>query len=231
LFLILFLPAVLAGCGNAPPPDETNAAMAAEEATNAAAAAANAIADDELNALRMDVDANIDDDRVYPGSNAAAGNILPDQMIMLYEGGLGVGYVGSHLAQHYDFGQPRTLLIAMATNMRGRPVRSGRDETCRLGPIDWVDYGNIRLNFQRDRFVGWDAAPGGPRLADEDGFGIGSLRRDITEYDGDTVMFRRTARGTEFVSGTYRGLLSSGRADARVTDLWAGMVCERQATG
>ncbi len=220
LLLRLVLPAALAGCANAPPPGEANAVTAA---------VVNAAADDETNAMAdmgMD-DANaIADDTVYPGSNAAAGNIVPGQVLQIYQGGLGVGAMGLHLAQFYEFGQPRALVMAMMANMRGQPRRTGRDENCRLGPIDYADFGNVRLNFQQDRFVGWHAAAGGPRLVDEDGFGFGSLRDDISVYDNDTIFYRYTARGTEFVSGGYHGLLSSPGRNGRVTDLWAGMICE-----
>jgi hypothetical protein len=223
LFLCLLLPA-LAGCADALAQGETNAAAANVMATDDA----NAMTamDDAMAVTNASLDANAVDDASYPGSNAAAGDSVEGQVVQLFEGGLGVGAMGLHLAQFYQFGQSRALLMAMMGHMRGQPVRTGRDENCRLGPIDYADFGNVRLNFQQDRFVGWDAAPGGPRLVDNDGLGIGSPRGEIYSYEDDNVYVRRTARGTEFVSGGYHGLLSSARPDARVTDLWAGMICE-----
>lgn len=220
---LLLLSLMLAGCGYA----------SASEPNVVGDVQANAAADDELNAMATS-DASIYgpgaiavDDTVYPGHNAAAADIVEGQVIQLTEEGLGVGSMGLHLAQFYDFGQPRDLVMAMAVNMRGAPSRTGRDETCRLGPIDWAEFGNIRLNFQQGRFVGWHAlrAPGRP-VTDNDGFSLGSERRDISFYGDDVIHYRWTARGYEFDSGLYHGVLSSARANARVTDLWAGMICE-----
>ena len=221
LLLCLLLPA-LAGCADALAQGETNAA------------AANVIVADDTNAMadamavtNASMDDNAVDDPPYPGSNAAAGDIVEGQVLQVTGFGLGVGAMGLHLAQHYDFGAPQNLVMAMALNMRGRPSRVGRDELCRLGPVDWAEFGNIRLNFQQGRLVGWRAVPGpGRPVTDEDAFGLGSARRDITEYDGDTARVMRTPRGYAFESSGYHGMLSSGRADARVTDLWAGMICE-----
>lgn len=178
----------------------------------------NATPPDDLNAMAADMS--------YPGSNAAAGDIVEGQVLQIYQGGLGVGAMGLHLGQFYEFGRPRALVMAMMAHMRGQPVRTGRDENCRLGPIDYADFGNVRLNFQRDRFVGWRATAGGSRLVDEDGFGFGSPRAEVSGYEDDDVYFRRTARGTEFVLGGYHGVVSSPGPRGRVTDLWAGMICE-----
>lgn len=219
LLVSLALPALLAGCANTFPPDRNMAnAMTADDLD----ASTNAVAD-----LSMNDPANSPESMSYPGANAAAGDIVEGQVLQVTGYGLGVGAMGLHLGQPYDFGSPQNLVMAMARNMRGQPTRVGRDDQCRLGPIDWAEFGNIRLNFQQGRLVGWRALPGpGRPVTDEDAFGLGSARRDITTYGEDVTHVRRTPRGYAFESSGYHGMLSSGRADARVTDLWAGMICE-----
>ena len=221
LLLRLAGPAALAGCANAPPPDMNMANATTDDPPNA-------MMFDDLNAAAaMDDPANSPESMTWPGSNAAAGDIVEGQVLQVTGYGLGVGAMGLHLGQPYDFGASQNLVMAMAVNMRGRPSRVGRDDQCRLGAIDWAEFGNIRLNFQQGRLVGWRALPGpGRPVTDEDGFGLGSVRGDITQYDPDSTHVWRTPRGYRFESSGYHGMLGSGRADARVTDLWAGMVCE-----
>ena len=199
------LAAVLTGCANAPPANETDMAM---DDTNAMAAG------------------EARSERVYPGRIAAAGDVIPGQEVMLERVGLAVGVIQLHPGQLYEFGRPQAEIVAMATNLRGAPTGSGRTEECGAGPIDHVDFGNLRVNFQNGRFVGWDASPGTPRLRDEWSFGIGSPRDEIENVVGDgPARVERTTLGIEFESNGYHGLLSSDRPDARVTDLWAGLVC------
>jgi hypothetical protein len=198
----------LAGCGNAQPGNDADMVEANL---------------DDLNAMATDVPSEADN-RIYPGSNAVAGDVIPGQEVMFTGEGLGVAMIGLHLGQHYAFGRPRWEIVAMATNVRGAPTGSGTQANCREGPIDYVDFRNLRVNFQQDRFVGWDAAPGDPPVRDEWNFHIGNPRDDITAF-GTEIRYRRTRRGFEFDAGGLRGLLSSGRPDAIVTDLWAGVTC------
>ena len=206
--ILLFLSAAfgLAGCGNLAP-------------SNLDAADGNALAD-----LSMDRPTG-ESQPSHSGRNAAAGDIAPGQEVMLEEQGLGVAVRGLHVGQHYEFGRSRADVVAMLTNLRGPATGSGRNEECGEGPIDFVDFGNLRVNFQNDRFVGWNASPGGRPVRDEWGFGVGSPRGEITENDGATLRVERSTLGVEFESGGFHGLLGSDRPDATVTSLWAGMVC------
>lgn len=208
---LALLSAALAGCGNAGAVNNVaDADPARDDRTNAMAAT------DEV---RNGIDTR--------GANAVAGDVLPGQEVMLERRGLAVGMRGLHPGQFYEFGRPQAEIIAMATNVRGRQTGAGRNTECGEGPIDHVDFGNLRINFQNGRFVGWDASPGDPPVRDEWGFGIGSPRSDIGDVaDGDApVRVQRSTLGVEFESSGYGGLLSSDRPDATVTDLWAGMIC------
>lgn len=178
---------------------------------------------DETNA--MATGPSVDNPSMPPPRNILAGEVLPGQEVMFTGEGLGVAAIGNHLAEHFEFGRPKWEIVTMARHLRGAPTGAGTLTDCREGPIDYVDFGNLRVNFQQDRFVGWDAAPGDPPVRDEWNFHIGKSRRDITENDQDVVRVRRTGRGWEFESGGLRGLLASGGPDALVTDLWAGAVC------
>lgn len=202
---LVLIAAALAGCGNALVVNDTNLAI------------------DDTNAMAMDADAG--NHAVYPGQNAVSGDVVAGQEVMLSHGGLAVGARGLHPSQYYAFGRPQAEIVAMATNIRGRPTGSGRNEECGEGPIDYVDFGNLRVNFQNGRFVGWDASPGNPPVRDEWGLGIGSPRGELEDENDAPLRVERSTLGIEFSSGGYGGLLSSTRPDARVTDLWAGLIC------
>lgn len=206
---LVLLAAALAGCGGA-------------QAVNNAAGPVNASGDDTNALAANDQARNGVDTR---GSNAVAGDVAPGQEVMLTRGGLAVGMRGLHPGQSYEFGRPQAEIVAMATNVRGRQTGAGRNEECGEGPIDYVDFGNLRVNFQNGRFVGWDTSPGEVPVRDEWGFGIGSPRADLQGENDEPLRVDRTTLGIEFSSGGYGGLLSSNRPDATVTDLWAGMIC------
>lgn len=209
--LPLALLAALAGCGGA---------QAVNNAQNAPPA--NAALDD-TNALAVTNQVqNAADTR---GSNAVAGDVLPGQEVMLARSGLAVGMRGLHPGQTYAFGRPQAEIVAMATSVRGRQTGAGRNEECGEGPIDYVDFGNLRVNFQNGRFVGWDASPGDVPVRDEWGLGIGSPRAELEDENDAPLRVERSTLGVEFSSGGYGGLLSSARPDATVTDLWAGLIC------
>lgn len=205
---LLPLAFALAGCSNAQPGNAANADDA------------NAIALAEENILlAAEAEARASGALAYPGSNAVAGDVIPGQEVMFIGDGLQVGIISLHPGQTYEFGRAKDDILAMATNLRGVPTASG---TCREGP-DYVDFGNLRVIFRQDRFVGWDAAPGDPPLRDEWSFHIGVGRDDITSFSD--ITYRRTARGYEFEAERVKGLLSSDRPDATVVDLWAGATC------
>lgn len=199
----------LAACSNSQPANQSRADDA------------NALAMAEENILlAAEAEARASGTRVYPGSNAAAGDVIPGQEVMFIGQGLQVGIISLHPGQTYEFGLAKAEILAMARNLRGASTGSGR---CREAPADYVDFGNLRVIFDRGRFVGWDAAPGDPPLRDEWSFHIGVGRDDITASDG--IQYRRTQRGYEFEADGVNGLLSSDRPDATVVDLWAGTTC------
>jgi len=192
----LLLAAALAGCGSA---------ATAENEANVATAAANEAA-------------------APAAGNAAAGETAPGLQAMLSGNGIAAGTPGLHPSQFYQFGRPRAEVLAAVTALRGRPTGSGSNEECGEGPIDFVDFGNLRLNFQQGRFVGWDASPGDPPLRDEWGLRIGSPRADLVEAD-EPARIENSTLGVEFEMNGMGGLLSSDAPDATVTDLWAGLIC------
>jgi hypothetical protein len=206
------LVAALASCGGAPSANDARMTNGAQAANGAAMDDGNAIAAGAGNAAQA-------------GSNAVAGDVVPGQEIMLERRGLAVGMRGLHPGQFYEFGRPQAEVVAMATAVRGRPTGSGRNEECGEGPIDYVDFGNLRINFQQGRFVGWDASPGGPPVRNEWGLGIGSPRADLEGETDPPLRVQRSTLGIEFESDGYGGLLSSNRPDATVTDIWAGLIC------
>jgi len=203
---LVLLAAALAGCGGVQAGNNAQAMNKADAGGDAnALAAANQVGSG--------------------GANATAQDAAPGPEVMLTRTGLAVGTRGLHPGQTYEFGRPQAEIVAMATEIRGRPTGSGRNEECGEGPIDFVDFGNLRVNFQNGRFVGWDASPVGAPARDEWGLGIGSPRSELEDENDPPLRVERSTLGIEFTSGGYGGLLSSTRADATVTDLWAGLIC------
>jgi hypothetical protein len=164
-----------------------------------------------------------------PGDNSAnqSAQAEPGMQLRLGSNGLLAGQVGLHSSQQLDFGSPRDQIVAAVTAIRGRPDGDGAYEECGAGPTQYVRFGPLTLNFQEDRFVGWilDGPSGEPPIEHEMGLGIGTSRADLVESDQGEASIEQTSLGTEFDANGIHGILSSDAADARVTELWAGVSC------
>ena len=196
--------ALLGGCqrnsGNEAAPANNGAAVNAV-AANSAAGAANAVA---------------------PEAPPRTGLEL-----RLAGGGLTAGQPGLHPSQVHEFGMPRAAAVAAIAAIRGAPTGEDANQECGAGPMQFTRFGNLTLNFQNGRWVGWDLSgpPASPPLRTEWDLGIGSARADLDDGDRDQAVVSQTSLGTEFSVGDIHGLLSGPAANATVTHMWAGTDC------
>ena len=146
--------------------------------------------------------------------------------LRLLGGGLAAGRRGLHSYPVFTFGISRSEALLRVAALRGRPGVAG-NRTCGGRSLNFTRFGTLTLWFRSNRWVGWSLT--GPRtrppLDTEYELGIGSARGDIDGIDGDTPVFRRTARGTEFEAQGMQGLLSGPGPRGRVTALWSGETC------
>lgn len=101
----------------------------------------------------------------------------------------------------------------------------GTNRDCGAGTVQvasWAD--GLSLVFQEGRFVGWSLG----RRADGEigtaaGIGPGSTRAELDAAYNPVV--RQASVGNEFSAGGLYGILDGASAEARITDLWAGVNC------
>ena len=120
------------------------------------------------------------------------------------------------------FGTPEAQVLAALQPLRGPPAERSTNEECGAGPLafaEWPD--DLQLVFQEGRFVGWWVDD--PGLTTMSGVGVGSsldqLKAAYAAEVGESTL------GPEFSAGGLGGLLSGRGPAARVTVLWAGVIC------
>lgn len=144
-------------------------------------------------------------------------NLAPDGVSLVLENGS---------SRNATFGMGRDVVVTMVTAALGKPTDTGRNEECGQGPVDTTDFkGGLSLSFQDGKFVGWDL-DGREKgtYTTAAGIGIGSTLKQIR--DVMTVTVEESTLGIEFAAGELSGLLTSDKADGKVTNLWAGSVCQ-----
>jgi hypothetical protein len=163
-----------------------------------------------------------------PAGNEAAAPApsVEGQVLRLHPDGLATASVGLHSSGLIRFGQARDEVVAAVTGFRGRPTGTGRNSECGAGPMEQVDFGPLRLNFQDARFVGWELrGRADPPIEEEYGLAIGTPRADLEESDQGAATFENSSLGVEFDAGGIGGLMSGGGRDATVASLYAGTTC------
>ena len=159
---------------------------------------------------------------------------LPDPIVTAREGyelrliggGLAAGRRGLHSYPVFLFGISRSEAIQRVAALRG-PASAAGNSTCGGRLLNFTRFGTMTLWFRANRWVGWSlTGPAGRRpIRSEWDLGIGTPRAEIGDADTDETVFRRTARGTEFVSDDMHGLLGGRGRQARIASLWAGTTC------
>lgn len=129
-------------------------------------------------------------------------------------------------ARPIPFGAAQDDVIASLEAKRGDAVK-GTNQDCGAGPVQvasWKD--GLSLVFQNGRFAGWSLGPrSGGDITTADGIGVGTTRSQLDEAVGPPLQVRQTSLGTEFSAGEYHGLFDGEGANARITDMWAGVSC------
>ena len=122
------------------------------------------------------------------------------------------------------FGMRREALLAVLEASRS-PADSGTLSECGAGPLDYAAWADgLTLYFQDGRFAGWALDERAEDAhATASGIGPGSTRQALDAAYDATV--EQSTLGTEFRTGDLSGLLDGPGANARVTDLWAGVSC------
>lgn len=160
-------------------------------------------------------------DNAAVGNEAAAAapalNLAPDGVSLVLENGS---------TRNATFGMGREVVVTMVTAALGKPTDTGRNEECGQGPVDTTDFrGGLSLSFQDSKFVGWDldGRDKGPYTTAA-GIGIGSTLKQLR--DVMTVTVEESTLGTEFAAGELSGLLTANAPGGKITNLWAGSVCQ-----
>jgi hypothetical protein len=158
--------------------------------------------------------------------NAAAPAAVEGRILRLHPNGLATAQAGLHSADLIAFGQPRDPVVAAVTRLRGRPTATGSNGECGAGPMEQVDFGPLRLNFQQGRFAGWElSGRADPPIEEEYGLGIGTARAELERSDQGAASFETTSLGVEFDAGGIGGIMSGEGRDATVASLYAGVTC------
>lgn len=126
------------------------------------------------------------------------------------------------------FDMSRATAIAVVSQMRGAPIKSGTIEDCGSGtPMDYANFkGGLQLNFIGGKFVGWYLGPVGDRsLKTVKGIGLGSTRAAFkAAYPAATV--EEGSLGIEYASDDAgSGIFSSAKPTAIIETMWAGQTC------
>jgi len=161
-----------------------------------------------------------------PVAPAAAENIIaPD--------GEGIRFVNAETGSTrlLAFGADRARTEDALATQLGEPDERSSNQECGAGPMDFTDYGDLGVNFQDDRFVGWFLRDGDRRSAmtTMSGIGIGTTRSEMAEsvvfdiYEESTIGSEFNTGGDE--PGGFSGLFESEAPEAPITDLWAGTNC------
>ena len=147
----------------------------------------------------------------------------PQAQLRLAADGLDADGPGTEIA----FGMPRAAAVAAVAASLGQPTDHGANQECGAGPMEFVEFGPLALNFQNGAFVGWfHSAPARtPPLRTATRLGIGTPRDQIMGEGQGPLQVSETSLGTQFDAAGINGLLSGPEPDAAVTSLWTGINC------
>ncbi len=194
--LCLLLLAGLAGCRRAePPPVSAPSVPAAAGKSHAAGVAAVQV--------------------IAPAEAAASSLALDAEGLRLFNSVSGASRL-------IPFGtvKPDALRAIDAAQKSPRHA-AGFNEECRAGYVAWSN--GLTVWFDGERFVGWAATAGAAGPATAAGLKVGSSRAELDSAYAAGI--GKSTLGVEFSAGGLAGLLDSGRPDARVSHLWAGVAC------
>jgi hypothetical protein len=144
-------------------------------------------------------------------------DLAPDELTIVLPGGS---------TRHVAFGLGKAEALAMLKGALGDPIEQAVNQECGPGPLAYAAFRDgLSVYFQDGKFAGWDLdGRDGGKFTTMNGIGLGSTRKGV-EDSGTDVSVAESSIGTEFRMGAMSGLLDGKGADAKVTNLWAGVTC------
>lgn len=128
-----------------------------------------------------------------------------------------------------EFGTGRELVVPAVTEFIEQTATDGKNDECGAGPMEFVSIGDLTLNFQNDKFVGWFLDGPDPELNTPEGVGVGSIKETIVarmplEIQADSTL------GIEFhskrgKSGAISGFLSGTDGNGAIESMYSGTNC------
>lgn len=175
-------------------------------------------------------------DPVSPAIARATAGLAPAQndsgkprsgSAILDAGGVALGRTAA-TARRFAYGAGRSAVDTAAEAALGQSGARSAIGECGAGPMEFTQFGRLKLNYQDGRFVGW-FAEADPALVTSDGIRPGIRLRDLqatrsAKFVSDSTLdreFNYLAADGETIGGFAAG---DGR-DARVESLYAGVNC------
>lgn len=144
-------------------------------------------------------------------------------VLAVEEEGLRLFDAASGSARPLAFGTPTEQVVTALEGIRGKAERGTLSE-CGAGALDFVNWKDgLSLLFQEGRFVGWALDERGGTVTTASSIRPGSTRWELEA--AYKVKVEESTLGTEFYTGAISGLLDGKGADARITNMWAGVNC------
>lgn len=129
-------------------------------------------------------------------------------------------------ARPLPFGSEQAEVLNSIERVRGKAAM-GTNVDCGAGPVQYASWADgLSLVFRDGKFSGWGIDSRARRaIVTADGIGIGTTRAELEDAIGPPVVVRQSSLGNEFTAGAYHGLFGGTQANARITDMWAGVSC------
>ncbi|URD62037.1 hypothetical protein M8312_05895 [Sphingomonas sp. KRR8] len=129
-------------------------------------------------------------------------------------------------ARPLPFGSEQAEVLNSIERVRGKAAM-GTNVDCGAGPVQYASWADgLSLVFRDGKFSGWGIDSRARRaIVTADGIGIGTTRAELEDAIGPPVVVRQSSLGNEFTAGDYHGLFGGTQANARITDMWAGVSC------
>ena len=129
-------------------------------------------------------------------------------------------------ARPLPFGSEQAEVLNSLERVRGKAAM-GTNADCGAGPVQYASWADgLSLVFKDGKFSGWGIDGHARRaIVTADGIGIGTTRAELEDALGPPLVVRQSSLGPEFTAGDYHGLFGGTKANARITDMWAGVSC------
>ncbi len=131
-------------------------------------------------------------------------------------------------AESFYFGAGRSEVEAGVTRALGEPTERSENAECGAGPMQFTVYpGDLHLNFQNGKLVGWLVQDGqsSPTIRTAQGIGIGTPADKAQATIAAKPVEGSTLDGEFAAAGDIGGFFGEVDGARRVTGLFAGTNC------